>query len=274
MCGFPECNVRKGDKHQISRHRAKKHPKAPNKCYKDQDVDRLAASQLEALKKRGIEYERIAEICNAKCIEDLRDSDVPHAYSSSSPTIRIQDVPPSVPVSPATAGLGPPRNLQVQTDLGFSGMPTTDPSTPSSPIDDIVNLLVPYIYQLNLATSREMQEQHLQNVLHQLGAATRERLEHQVFQTSMDMSYTQLLGTQDLMLATPPLTRTTSTSASYASLSLPVTATAGVSSEFEAAAAMHQKLWQSQDSGDTVFEPRSDYVNGGLGNEWRSFGFE
>jgi hypothetical protein len=282
MCGFPNCNVRKGDKHQISRHWEKKHPHDPNKCVKDQDVDPLAAAQLKALDLRGIEYERIAGICKATCIADLGDSGVspfgtPKVLAAS-PIVRVPGDSLSVPVSPIIAGLGPPRNLRLQTNTGSSRLPTAFPPTPVSiEIDDIVDLLVPYIHQLNLATPHlstpETQEQHLQHALHQLGAATLERLhtgQRRRSKASTDMTYTQLLGTQDLNIATPPLTRTTSTSASYASLRQH--ATAGGASEF-GAAAIHEKLWQSQDTCDTVFEPRSGGANGGW-SEWGNFGVE
>lgn len=63
--------MRKGDKHQIKRHRENKHPNEDPKQYKDQTNDGLAAKQLKMLSERAISYERIVKICQAKSVEEL-----------------------------------------------------------------------------------------------------------------------------------------------------------------------------------------------------------
>jgi len=65
--------MRKGDKHQIKRHREHKHPREDPKQYKDQTNDGLAAKQLKMLSERAISYERIARICKATSVEELDD---------------------------------------------------------------------------------------------------------------------------------------------------------------------------------------------------------
>jgi hypothetical protein len=69
MCGT--CDMRKGDKHQIRRHREHKHQREDPKQYKDQTNDALAAKQLKMLNERAISYERIVRICQAKTVEEL-----------------------------------------------------------------------------------------------------------------------------------------------------------------------------------------------------------
>lgn len=246
MCGFPGCTVRKGDKHQISRHRANKHPQAPKKHYKDQDENPLAAAQLQALGERGISYERISQICNAQHVDDLNDGAASEglfptehpprsAFTSPSPsTMPIEDEAFSVPVSPtslSTPGHGFHRSLHssgsaVGTPMSRTG--TNSTFYPQAQLCDIVNVLVPHFEQHSSTApspTRQARDKDLVDYFNRLLIATRDELEKRERRRSNTSSFSAYQNYTDLLslpvAATPALTagtRSLSGSGSYASL--------------------------------------------------------
>jgi hypothetical protein len=299
MCDFSGCPVRKGDKHQIARHRAKKHPQAkvPNRCYKDQDEDPLAAAQLQALSERGISYDRIVKICQAKCIADLSDVRAQDSLSSpasaiecslapmdSSPVIRVKEESLSVPVSPTSilgSGLDIPRSLHGSgagtpvIQANSSLFPTTRAAFSDPIVEFVNNILVPHVDQLNLTSpfpTRETREQHLASVIDRICVTARERLDkverrrssvsNATSNFSAYQTYTDLFDTQlQSNMATPALTNNTKSltgSASYGSLK-PFVYVPGFEPIHEPVKHLQQQ--EEEFCGDTALERRVNYAN-------------
>ncbi|KAF8251594.1 hypothetical protein K440DRAFT_68455 [Wilcoxina mikolae CBS 423.85] len=123
MCDSPGCGVRKGDKNQIYRHRAAKHPDEPKKRCKEQDQDPIAQKKYRALNERSLSYDRITDICRATTIAELEEPWERAARASSSNLVKTES-----PLSPTGAfepGLGLSSNIFNQT----SG-PSSANSTP------------------------------------------------------------------------------------------------------------------------------------------------
>ena len=124
MCGSSGCHVRKGDKHQMKRHRRSRHPREPPLLFREQDQDPVALKQFKALNERNLGYDRVAKICRATTLAELDEPWERAARASSTNPVKSESPPLSALSLPPPPP--PPQQQQQQqpavvaTGLGLS----------------------------------------------------------------------------------------------------------------------------------------------------------
>ena len=107
MCGTPGCHVRKGDKHQMIRHRRSQHPNESALLYREQDQDPVALRQYKLLNERNLGYERVTKICRATTLAELDEPwDRAACASPANPVEAESPLLSAPPPAPVAAGLG------------------------------------------------------------------------------------------------------------------------------------------------------------------------